>query len=105
MQHHLSIQQSASITILNFIITFWTAPAVTVAVPVAVPTSQRNNNCSECTKQNKGIDSINEVIDNDTLLGLETSYLSTQAEIEANSFDELKLLRLKTRSPSAASWH
>ena len=63
-----------------------------------VQTSQRNEICSDCTNQSEGIDidSINEVIDNDTLLGpSETSSLSTQTETEANCFDELKLLRLK----------
>ena len=48
--------------------------------------------------KNEGIDidSINEVIDNDTLLGpSETSSLSTPTEIEANCFDDLKLFRLK----------
>ena len=67
-------------------------------MPPTVPTSQRNENCSERTKKNEGIDidSINEVIDNDTLLGpSETSSLSTSTENEANCFDDLKLLRLK----------
>ena len=67
-------------------------------MPPTVPTSQRHENCSECTKKNEGIDidSIYEVIDNDTLLGpSETSSLSTPTENEANCFDELKLLRLK----------
>ena len=67
-------------------------------MPVTVPTSLRQENCSECTTKNEGIesDSINEVTDNDTLLGpSETSSLSTSTETEADFFDELKLLCLK----------
>ena len=67
-------------------------------MPITVPTSLRHENCSECTKKNEGsdIDSINEITDNDTLLGpSETSSLSTETETEANCLDELKLLRPK----------
>ena len=65
-------------------------------MPPTVQTIQRNENCSDCINPSEGIDSINEVIDNDTLLDpSETSSLLTQAETEDNCFDELKLLRLK----------